>query len=432
MKCRRFCWIGLLISLGILLTPVVLWVVIVLVAPTNWARSHVAAALERASGRSVQIDDLDACLLGGVDLTGLRIGAPGAVGDPWLEAGQMHIDVSLFQLLWGSFQPTYLEVEGGALRVLRREDGSFELADLVRGGNGNGGSARASDEPHRCGMSKLKAKISQLKVVLIDRPTQTMVTLEDVQGEGNWEGEGAFVATLSGQLNQGPFQFTAHLDRSTGKPSFEGEFRASEVVMDHDMGVLRYLVPVLAGAQGQLQGRLAMDVYLRGQGNTKELLSKSLVGQGTINLDPVDLDGTPILLEFRKLVDRPPGEKLGSLRSNFVIDSGRITTNHMELALGRVPIVVTGWTDLNGQLDYQVKVEKLSEKVEDQARRLLSGLDIDLKSLTRVRFRGNVDRVAITLGAGANGRSPLENILAPDDRDRLRVLGRQLKDKLLR
>jgi hypothetical protein len=79
-----------------------------------------------------------------------------------------------------------------------------------------------------------------------------------------------------------------------------------------------------------------------------------------------------------------------------------------------------------------VKVEKLSERVEDQARKLLSGLDIDLKSLTRVRFRGNVDRVAITLGPAGNGRSPLETILAPDDRDRLRVLGRQLKDKLLR
>jgi AsmA-like C-terminal region len=428
MKRRRICWLALLIPLGVALTPLVLWVVIVLIAPTNWARSHVVAALERSSGRSVQIDDLDVCLLGGIDLTGLRIGAPGAVGDPWLKAGRMHIDVSLLQLLCGTFRPTYIEVDGGSLRVLRREDGSFELADLVR----SDGTRRSTTDPHRCGVSKLKAKLSQLQVVMIDKPTQTQVAFDGVEGEGNWEGEGAFVVTLSGELNEGPFQFTAHLDRSTGDPRFEGEFKTSDVVLDQGMGILRYLVPVLAGAPGQLQGRLALDVYMRGEGRTKESLCKSLVGQGNLVLDPINLDGTPLLTEFNKLMDRSVGEKMGSMRSDFVIQSGRITTDHLDLTLGRFPMAVSGWTDLDGRLDYQVKVDRLPERVEDQARRLLSGLDIDLKSLMRVRLSGDVDHVAITLNPGANGRASLEKLLAPEDRDRLRILGRQLKDKLLR
>ena len=428
MKRRRICWLGLLIPLGVLLAPLVLWAAIVLIAPTNWARSHVVAVLARSSGRSVQIDDLDACLFGGVNLNGLRIGAPGAVDNPWLEAGTMHIDVSLFQLLCGSFRPTSVEVEGGSLRIRRREDGSFELADLVRADE----SHQPSTEPHRCGMSKLEVKLSRLQVVLVDEPTDTELTFSAVEGEGNWEGEGAFVANLSGQLNQGPFQLTAHLDRSKEQPSFEGEFRASDVVLDDGMGVLRYFVPVLAGAPGELQGRLAMDVYLRGVGRTKEALCESLVGQGNLAMDPINLAGTPLLTEFSRYAERSPAEKMASIRSDFVIETGRISTKHLELMLGRVPMTVSGWTHLDGRLDYQVKIERFSDRLEEQARRFLSGLDIDLKSLTRLRLSGSVDHVAITLNPGAGGRPPLENLLTPEDRDRLRVLGRQFKDKLLR
>ena len=93
LRHRRFCWLGLMIPLGVLLAPPLLWILIVLVAPTNWARSHVIAKLERSSRRSVQLDDLHVCLDGGIELSGLKIGAPRSVGDPWLEAKRIQIDV---------------------------------------------------------------------------------------------------------------------------------------------------------------------------------------------------------------------------------------------------------------------------------------------------------------------------------------------------
>lgn len=433
MKRRRIRWLGIMIPLGAIAAPFVLWVLVVLIAPTNWARSQVVHALERSSGRSAQIDKLNACLLGGIDLSGLRIGAPGNAEDPWLQAGKVHIDVSLLQLLRGRFQPSFIEVDEGSLRVLRRDDGSFELADLVR--SEGEGSHRANEEPHRCGTCKLRVKLSQFQVVLADEPTQTRVVLEDVEGEGSWEGESAFVASLSGRLNQGPFQFTAHLDRSMGQPSFEGEFKTSEVMVDENMGLLRYLVPVLAGAPGHLEGRLAMDVYLRGEGRTRETLAKSLVGQGRVELDPISLGGTPLVTELGKLVNARTGERMASVRSHFVIDSGRITTDHLDLELGQVPIVVSGWTDFDGRLDYQVKLdkmEKISGRFEEQARKFLGGLDLDIKSLTRVRMTGSVDHVAVSLNPAARNQPPVEYMLGPPDRERMRALARQLKEKLLR
>ncbi|MGA9922168.1 MAG: AsmA-like C-terminal region-containing protein [Isosphaeraceae bacterium] len=430
MRHRRFCWLGLMIPLGVLLAPPFLWVLIVLIAPTNWARSHVIAKLERSSGRSVQLDDLDVCLDGGIELTGLKIGAPRSVGDPWLEAKRIQIDVSLWQLLWGKFEPTNLQADEATLRVLRRKDGSFELADLVRFDGDS--TATSSAEPHRCGPSKLKTKVRQTRILLIDQPSQTQLTFDEVEGEGIWEREGAFVATLSGRLNQGPFEFTAHLDRSGGQPNFEGQFRTSDVVLDQGMSMLRYLVPVLAGTRGQLQGRMAMDVYLRGRGGCRKVLGKSLVGNGSLVLDPIELNGTPLMTEFAKLAELSSTDNLASIRSDFVVQDGRIKTDHLTLTAGRIPVAISGWTDFDGRLDYQVKLDGVADRIPDQARKFISGLDLDLNSLTSLRLRGNVDRVVITAGTAAEGRSPLEQIIGPEDRERFKVLGRQFRDKLMR
>ena len=103
--------------------PVVLWVIIVLIAPTRWARSHVVAVLERSSGRSVKLDTLDVCLGGGVSLFEPHDRSSPVGGRPVAKAPKVHIDVSPFQLLRGKFEPSSLDIDGLSLRVLRRQDG---------------------------------------------------------------------------------------------------------------------------------------------------------------------------------------------------------------------------------------------------------------------------------------------------------------------
>ena len=431
MKCRRLCRLGLMIPAGVLLVPPLLWGLIVLAAPTGWARSHVVTALERASGRSVQLERLQVCLGGGIELTKLEIGAPQALVDPWLKADRIRIDVSLLQLLWGKFEPTNLEVDRATMRVLRREDGSLELADLVRPDPEQKNAA--SSEPHHCGLSKLKAKLHDSRIIIQDQPTKTDLTMEGVEGEANWEGEGAMVVTLSGLMNQGPFDFTSHFDRSGGQANFEGEFRTTDVLVDGGMTALRYVVPVLAGAPRQLQGRLDMDLYLRGRGETREQIGKSLVGHGNLSLDPIQLDGTPLMAEISRAIQVPLHDKAGSIQSNFVIENARVTTDRLNLTVGRVPIAVTGWTDFSGQMDYQMKLDSLVDRVPEKARQFLSGLDVDLTRLTSLTLRGTVDSVEVKLnGRQAAGGSSLDQILSTEDRDRLKVLGRRLRDKVLR
>jgi AsmA protein len=437
MRCRRFRRLILLGGLGVALAPPLLWVLVVLLAPTDWARSHVVAALEKASGRAVQIQKLSVCLGGGISLSNLRIGAPGAIGDPWLQAELIEIDVSPIQLLCGRFEPSRLDVEGATLRVLRRQDGALELSDLVPSDGGQSPSQAESptSEPHRCGCYKLKARLRRTNVVLIDEPTRTRMTLQQVEGDAALEEDGAFMVTLSGLWNQGPFQLTMHADQSSGQPSFDGQFRCSDVVMDQGMTVIRYAVPVLAGAPVESQGRLGANVYLSGRGQASAELSKSLLGHGTLTLDPISLGGTPLVAEFAKVVGQPEDGSMGSIHTSFVVKEGRIVTEDLSVNVGKIPVSVSGWTDLGGGLDYQVRLDHLADRLPEKARQYMSSLDLDVNALTTLRLSGTVDQVTIRpVGAAAmgNGKKGLERVLAPEDRQRLKVLGRQIRDKLLR
>ena len=115
----------------ILLIPPLLWVGVVLVAPTTWAKRQVVAALEQRTGRSVRLERLSVPRLGGVRLPNLEIGSPQSADDPWLKAADLRLDINLLGLVWGSLRPQSLEVDGATLRVLRRADGTLEFADLI-------------------------------------------------------------------------------------------------------------------------------------------------------------------------------------------------------------------------------------------------------------------------------------------------------------
>ena len=86
-------------------------------------------------------------------------------------------------------------------------------------------------------------------VTVLDEPTQTQLHLQDVEGEGYSEGPRAVVNHLRGTLNGGAFRFAAQVDRTASALSLKTQFRADDVKLDEGMNILRYVVPVLAGAR---------------------------------------------------------------------------------------------------------------------------------------------------------------------------------------
>jgi AsmA protein len=428
MKCRRFRRL-MLVPIGLVSVPVVAWSLIVMIAPTDWARVHLVSALEHASGRSVGLDSLSICLGGGVDLENLKIGAPGGLGDPWLEAAKVHLDLSLSRLLFGRVDATDLDVERARLRVLRREDGSLELADLVRAPR----AATQSAASESSGPSRLRVHLHDAQVEIVDEPTHSRVRLERVDGQGLWEEGRNVEAALNGFVNQGTFELTGSLDRAPGRPSFEGQVRASGVELDGGLAILRYLVPVLAGESPSVSGVMKMEMYLRGEGDTCERLRKTLVGHGRIAIDPIELEGTELLAEVERTIAVPQKSRVASLNSDFAVGDGRVSTNRLALHLAKAPVVITGWTDFDGRLDYRMGLDRLADRVPDRARRLLADLEIDLEGLSTLRLSGTVDDLTVTVSSqNPDAGAAVDELLDASDKQRLKQIGQSLRDRFLR
>ena len=157
----------------------------------------------------------------------------------------------------------------------------------------------------------------------------------------------------------------------TASRRFEGRFQAEDVVLDDGMSVLRYAVPVLAGAPLNLKGHLDADIYVQGRGATCDALGASLVGHGVITINPVDLDGAPLVAELSKIAELSRQGRVASIRSDFVIQDRRITTDQFTLNIGRVPMTLAGWTGFDGHLDYRINLKGLTDRLPDKAARLL-------------------------------------------------------------
>jgi AsmA protein len=420
-----------LVLLGFLLLPPLVWGLVLVLVPTEWARARVVARLGALTGRPVRLEALRVGLLGGIRLTHLEIGAPGSAHDPWLKVDEARTSISLLQLLSGRVGPSQILIDGLSLRILRRSDGTLELADLIpTEPRPADGQRRREPEDTACSVAEVTLRDARIQI--IDEPTRTTLEFSKVEGRGEKKGRCVRVQELHGLLNGGPFELTAQLDGSSTTPAFEGHARTHDVALSGGMRVLCYLVPILAGAPDHLEGKLDLDLYVRGQGDSQETIQRSLVGRGAVSVDPVQLEGSRFLSELASLVDLPPQEWTSSVKGGFVIDNGRVSTNKMVLNVAKVPITLAGWTDFDGRLAYRVRTESLTRRLPGEARDLLSELSIDLDKLTAFDIRGSIDDLVFTIdGAPLNVRRG-DPARRDDEQQRILEFTRKLRDRLLR
>jgi uncharacterized protein involved in outer membrane biogenesis len=423
---------GRRIVLGALLAPPLLWAALLAVIPTDCARQKIADRLSRASGRKVALGCIRVGLMGDVHLADLRIGAPDSSHDAWLKLDEASIDVSLVQLLLGHVDPTHIEVRGLHLRVLRRKNGSLELSDFLQSSTDPQPSqAGGADCP---GPTDLTWLVHDSKVTVIDEPTGTHLEFTGVEGRVVCRGRIANVPELRGTVNGGRFQLAAQLDRSGAVPTFEGQFKANGVSLSEGMNALAYLVPVFDGSSASLEGRLALNLYAKGEGGTRDAICRSLVGHGNVVLDPIRFDGSRLLDELSNLVELPPQGRVGSVRSDLTIKNGRLATDAMTFDVARVPVILSGWTDFEGRVNYRVKVDGLTDRLPSKAKEVLSELAIDVNEVADVRVRGTTQALEVTVDNVALGpaSAPGGTDATPSDREKLREIGRRIRDRIRR
>ena len=422
---RRWHWFAVLV------VPFLAWGIVLAVVPTGWARDRLVGRLVGLTGRSVRIGALRLGVLGDLRIIDLAIAEPSSPEDPWLRVGEAKIDVHLGQILTGQCEPKEIEVEGGMLRIWRRADGSTEVGDLLadRSTRTLKPATRASGGPSAASPQTIALRVSGATVRWVDEPSGTRLDLTEVEARGTWGGRLVSVEQLRGKLNGGTIALAAKVDRDPAGPRFEGEVRAIAVEIDRGMPMIGHFVPVVAGSDNAIGGKVDLQLALEGRGTTCDDLRRSLRGRGSVVLDPIDLEGSKFLAQLDVLGDWPRESRIASVTTDFRVARGRITTQDLTIQTSRFPFVLGGWTDFDGHFDYSAEVDLIAAKLPKEARGWVSDLKVHFEQLSGLRIRGTIDDVEVTVHGHPLTGDPDRT---DDERARFRETARRIRDRFFR
>ena len=413
---------------AVALAPPIAWISIVSLLPMEWARTRLVAAISESTGRPVHIASVRIAPLGGLHVEGLEIAERGREDSPWLRIQRLSIDVNPLRLASGCTAVSEVHADGLDLKIRRRGDGSVDLADLFK----------AKPRPKDAGSAgegedvEVLFRVERSRVAIIDEMTDNHLELLQVRAEGTAQRLSARLASLRAQVNGGLVDLSAGLDRGPSGPAFEGQLHAKGVRLGTGMAALGYLLPILSDApvSANLDGRFELDLYLQGRGSTTMELGRSLAGRGAIAVEPISLDRSEFVAELARAAKIPARDRVGSVRSNFEIGGGKVSSRDLTLKLAGVPIVLAGWTDFLGRLDYQVRADGIASKIAREARGLLDDLPIDPDHLASLRVQGTLDRLVWTLdGVPITGKAGESS---PNVEEKVRLIGRRLRERYQR
>jgi AsmA protein len=403
------------------------WGMILAVVPTDWAKARLVDRLTRATGRSVKIGSIRLGFLGDLRIMDLSIAENDQPADPWLKVAETRIDVHLGEILTGHCEPSEIEVDAPWLRIWRKPEGTIEIVDLLRD---NSKSTKASGHGQKTGEGpSIALKVTNGQVRVIDEPSGTVLELANLSGKGICGPRIVTIEELRGTLNSGKFAMAAKLDRDPATPRFEAEFQASGVEIDQQMPVLGFFVPVVAGPTNGVGGRFDLILALRGQGTTQAEIRRTLRGQGSVVLDPIDLEDSKFLAKLDVLGDWPKESRIGSVVTDFKVEHGRITTDDLTIRVSRFPFVLGGWTDFDGRFDYRARVDRITAKLPREAKGWLSEMKGNFDQLSGLRMHGSIDKIDVTV----NGEPLTGDPNRPNaERARFRETARQIRDRFFR
>ena len=264
---------------------------------------------------------------------------------------------------------------------------------------------------------------------MIDDPSGTRLDFEEVAAKGTRGHRLISIDELKGKLNGGTIEMAAKLDRDPTSPRFEAEIRSNDVEIDSKMPVLGFFVPVVAGATEGLGGKFDLLLALKGQGSTRSEVRRSLVGHGSVVLDPIDLEGSKFLAQLDVLGDWPIESRIGSVATDFTVEKGRISTEDLTIRVSRFPFVLGGWTDFDGRFDYSAKVDSITAKLPKEAKPWLTELKVNFDQLAGLRMKGTIDRIDVTV----HGHPLTGDPESPDnERARFKDTARRIRDRFFR
>ncbi|MHC4321242.1 MAG: AsmA family protein [Planctomycetota bacterium] len=192
-------------------------------------------------------------------------------------------------------------------------------------------------------------------------------------------------------LNDGPGTVSASANLKEEKPPLIFDMKLSDANINQNMDILAYIIPVLAAPEGKLSGKLNMQFKAKGNGlNWQDDLSKSLNGEGEIEIKDGYIKGGKVTSKILKAVGGRGEYEFDKLTTRFVIDDSKIINDDISVNGKEFDIGLSGWTSFDGRIEYSADAEALSQHVGRDARKIIGALSEGSK--LPIAVTGTIDR----------------------------------------
>ena len=176
-------------------------------------------------------------------------------------------------------------------------------------------------------------------------------------------------------LNEGPGAVSASANLKEKKPSLVFDMTLSDVLINQNMDLLAYIVPVLAAPDGKISGKLSMMFNAKGNGlNWQDDLSKSLNGQGEINIKDGHIKGGMITSKILKTFGKSGEYKFDNISTRFEINDSKISNDDIRINGKDFNIGLSGWTSFDGRLEYSADAQAVGNLIGGDVKKILGGM----------------------------------------------------------
>ena len=176
-------------------------------------------------------------------------------------------------------------------------------------------------------------------------------------------------------LNEGPGAVSASANLKEKKPSLVFDMTLSDVLINQNMDLLAYIVPVLAAPDGKISGKLSMMFNAKGNGlNWQDDLSKSLNGQGEINIKDGHIKGGMITSKILKTFGKSGEYKFDNISTRFEINDSKISNDDISINGKDFNIGLSGWTSFDGRLEYSADAQAMGNLIGGDVKKILGGM----------------------------------------------------------
>ena len=181
-------------------------------------------------------------------------------------------------------------------------------------------------------------------------------------------------------INEGPGTVSASANLKEEKPSLIFDMTLSDMLINQNMDILAYIVPVLAAPDGKISGKLSMMFNAKGNGlNWQDDLSKSLNGQGEIDIKDGHIKGGKITSKILKTFGKGGEYEFDNISTRFVIKESKIFNDDISINGKDFNIGLSGWTSFDGRLEYSADAQVIGDLIGGDVKRILGSMSKDSK-----------------------------------------------------